>query len=527
MAHIVRSKRDLTFTTGKLATGEQVGPGSYDPDAKFHKFNSGAPFRSTTRRDFLDMSAQAELPGPGTYTSSPTGSAGAVSLSKSARFAAARKDPVPGPGQYESPGSINSSKGPSFKPHDHQGEARAVQWVRQQTAPSIPRGAQSFGYDETPSRVLIQQGPPQEMLSGDPTNSVGPGQYELGPTPVKRAAKSASWARSQSNRGDYIPNRKTPGVGDYNVAQSSAPLSASANFKSSINRFKNTAPTLLNPGPGEYEVSQPIAQVRTQSAYQGFGHAQRDCARMNGGAGPGPGSYDVHVGEVNGLMTSSRLKYKGLPSRRSGVDSFNSSAPRFSSKKPAELPGPGSYEPRPVSRPEPARLAPFGRTTGRFSNDTKEGPDPGAYYQRTPAKKPVRASAAFADRSSRFEGPTSLWATARVDRRPAPMYELVAAINEEHGRQPAPHSAPPARRVPFGSTQPSDRNSFLAKGPRDIPGPGEYMPDKPARKTSVGLSRSARFNRGGVEERPGPGYYYTEGSTMVKRSFNVTIDRLD
>ncbi len=539
MSHIFRAKRD--FDLAKSTTTCEIGPGSYDLSERKKK-TSSAPFSSTTARNFGSPRKVEETPGPGAYDSPlrAPGSGKTGYISTAPRFEKPKVSFAPGPGQYNS--SVNTIAGSAAKIRPRQTmepiKPAAVEWVRQTTAPSIPRGPQTFGYEETPSRVLVQQPPPPDIVSGTERDSVGPGQYELGRKPLGKASISSSWARSSSARGTYIPKRNTPGVGEYvpdATFAASIATSKSAAFSSDVPRFAEH--DTIAPGPGRYNLRGGPAVHGTPSSVQGFGHTTRPCNVPLSCDAPGPGDYNI-PGAMSG-ETNSRLKYKTLAQRGSGVDSFNTSAPRFR-EMPSEVPGPGTYNAGPPKTRMPARIAPFGGTLPRFMTSgpaaaRQANPGPGAYELRgIKSRNRKRGSAAFRDTTDRFDGPGSF---VQIEKAapPPPEYEIVESINQHHqrerngaGRKP---QGPTQVRAPFGSTTSGDRNSFVRKTNVNAPGPGAY---DGASVNAVGsggggiaLPRGSRFQEARVSDAPGPGYYYVPTDGLTKKSFNVTIDPVD
>jgi len=219
---------------------------------------------------------------------------------------------------------------------------------------------------------------------------------------------------------------------------------------------------------------------------------------------PGPGAYD----EANEIGFVSEMEKKIVS--RSGV--FGSTTQRFANQKSSQSylylrsfdsPGPGSYQER---------------ETIQFTGDGEGG------------RRRGKASSMFASSSHRFNN------TAPADP---------SKPRRSAGKQAVP---PPGAYEPLdpwaGTRHNGNRRSdfFISSAPRfpqsdagvglkvnNIPGPGAYDigagPKGPLANRTCFSSTSRRFNERG-SAAPGPGSYDIEdaGRSMVKRSFNVTID---
>lgn len=190
----------------------------------------------------------------------------------------------------------------------------------------------------------------------------------------------------------------------------------------------------------------------------------------------------------------------------------------------------------------------FGTSSERMEDRTPKDavgtPGPGNYHtaSRLTAnwlrQRHKKASSAFASESSRFHRPTV---------PTAPDYSEVEAPDENPKGDPAllgpgayqlpdQWAAPNSRKWGIekaaGFLSNSDRFSRGLAGPAG-PGPGQYavehralaMPSKFLTNPDCGFStRNERF-KDATTFTPGPGHYRPEeSSTMIKRSFNATVD---
>lgn len=508
------------------AEGTRPGPGAYRAHETYATERAYAPFGSTQPRGTAAKEAKLDGnnlqvgPAPGAYdpklpsydSGLPRKSAPFACSATRETFGARReKEREPGPGQYGVPSIISPQKMANRTMGVPQPAEKLM--LKSSSAPSIPRGFQTYGYEEAGDGRLIPQGPRDgtSYLSGRTGDSAGPGHY----TPATLAAGK--------------------------------PRSHSCSFPQAAARAQEKFNS--NPGPGYYASGQ---QSHMENIHLGSSFAStvprmstRNKDEKNAGELPGPGTY---VGGHPGLLKA------GTRDARMELQFFGSTTDRFKEIDPEHQPGPGAYYQPHV---KPRRLeGPVNKAFGeamRFQDEADAGaaPGPGSYYAEgahhalyAPGTFSLLGNSgglAFGAMSKRF---ASLRRDADDGPGPAAYQQLFgeAAPQEPEGGLQKPRKthkrpAPPPSSVFKSSTPKDDLTQRKAKVAHMVPPPGAYNPIPPTevaavvrlRSKSEGfLSAEPRF--GGPREKakilaPGPGKYQPKEPTAGQKvgSFNRSI----
>lgn len=521
MAWTAKSDR---FGAGSPTTaGGRIGPGQYYSNKGFEFEHGYAPFGSTNPRD---TSKDGDCfgfspPAPGTYdpklpaTYDPGLPRKHVPFAISAsRFNPRQyRDDKPGPGDYK----VDRDKGKTHECRTMGVIPSGPLVLRSSSAPSIPRGHQSFGYEELGNGRLVRQGPKDGMvfLSGRPQDSAGPGHYEPEVEAIAPRAVSGAFPKGPARIPLNKTSLETPGPGHYKSKQAieleASPFRMGSSFASTSERGqtkKQAKESRDGPGPGTYAQFRPnkpdLRAVRAELQYFGS-TVERFKSSGDRTAVPdslGPGAY------------GQRSSIKIDPPNAKG---FNSNTDRWKSEKENAVPGPGAYKAA-VGITDESMSGPL----ASFSMLSNQG------------------GLAFGSMSKRLS-------TVGKDNMPGPgdyalpsMSALESDVEDEEprvrGRRPKRSKLPGAA---FASKTPKDfvTSSSVREGLQKPP-PGAYDPVSVKdvatvvrlRSKSEGfLSGSSRFPGHappkGYQASVGPGKYIPQEITGGKRlgTFNRTI----
>lgn len=572
---LVRSQRPGLHSS---VTESHVGPGAYtiEPLKKISSRFSVAPFGSTSVKLPLEGigSVGDTKPGPGAYNpivcQSAAGLPRSIAVHQSSAFASRigrfnqPASAVPGPGTYDAqlPASHNTAiimsppiaaGGRGLSPvsasnNNNNNAAKrggGVDWVKVATAPSIPCGPQSFGYEEGPGGALVQQPAPYHGHDGTPRDLPDAGEYQPSFRAVKPSTQVPTFAVSRSQRTDPAKSntRSNLGPGCYSYENTAKPNLLLASAKSAFNSRTERifVPGSDLPGPGEYNVAARSSFQDLKHYLAGhpeefsvFGSSQAEARVPVKSRAPGPGEYDV-------ARPSVVVRDK---SRHNAV--FTSSVDRFEADRRSTqmgLPGPGAYEIAEVgslrdrlSKVVPNRYGAFGSTSRRFDK-TKQANESAGNGGDDAAGAATAASSTSATRPASTRSasmPTSPVAYARDTRTSAfrPPNSVLPAVQarvlNDADRGP---SYTDMRQMPdlwqkksFSSTP-----SMYTSGPRlmshvnSVPGPGSYDAARDAlNKNGRSFNIDRRLPPGQRDAGPGPGSHFVPGS-MLRPSFNVTF----
>lgn len=522
MAWTAKSER---FGAGNPPTaGGSLGPGQYHANKGFEFEHGYAPFGSTNPRD---TSKEGDCfgfspPGAGTYdpklpaTYDPGLPRKHVPFTTSASRFNPRQynDDKPGPGDYK----VDPDRGSKQQSCRTMGVIPVGRpMLRSSSAPSIPQGHQSFGYEEVGNGRLVRQGPKDGtvFLSGRPQDSAGPGHYEPEIEQIAPRAVCGAFMKGPAR----IPLSKT---------------------------------SMETPGPGHYKTKKAIDldsfPSRMGSSFASTserGQTKLEAKRSR--EGPGPGTYSqVKHARPDLRAVRSELQYFG-----STVERFKST-PGDKSAVPDHL-GPGTYALRGSVRIDPPNAKGFCSTTDRWKAEKENAvPGPGSYKTQGVTDESMTGPlSSFSMLSNQgglaFGSMSKRLSTAVKDDRPGPgtypvpsMTEPESDVDEEvprgRGRRPKRSRLPGAA---FASKTPKDffTSSFVREGLQKPP-PGAYDPVAVRdvatvvrlRSKSEGfLSGSSRFPghapAKGYQASVGPGKYVPQDITGGKRlgTFNRTI----
>merc|ERR1711934_144776 len=565
MAFTSRAARKLGLA--HKSTGDTVGPGSYSME-RSKPVTGYAPFGAFSERKLGDTKGlkTGSNPGPGSYdgvgygkqiepakkrdvSSQPFVSKAPRVVKQTAGSSVYKESSVkenPGPGAY----SLHKDWG-TVKPPAHEHHALSIRHT--QSAPSIPAGHQSYGYEEDALGELQMQAPPvkgftgrkgfRSMLpDGSSDDAAGPGQY----TPKVNLAKSSSIAvsfgasKASREQGSIFSGKIGPGAGAYDpmLAVGSAPdKKGSSNFKTKTKRMQYMKDSKKTPGPGSYGYQDSFskAAMPLEESIQFFGSTQKRWYEVNEAQSyaapfslktPGPGAYSVgdEMKKKQGKAKHSFLKtgevgFSSTTSRQLGADA----------KSETTAPGPGAYGGdnskgqfvHQLEKRLRSRTGAFGSSDERF----REGPM--SEQEAIPEEeevKPVRKNepqkfpkqSTFLSHSDRFVEPET--------DMPAPgAYELGSDWS-------VPKNTTLASNQSFASSAArfNPKEVFTGCPLKEIPAPGDYdkiTTDKPREDGQKGfLTTQKRFKADSKKlKQPGPGAYRVQEG-MIKRSFNVSID---
>eukprot|EP00163_Fabomonas_tropica_P007272 TRINITY_DN16_c0_g1_i1.p1 TRINITY_DN16_c0_g1~~TRINITY_DN16_c0_g1_i1.p1 ORF type:complete len:589 (-),score=118.77 TRINITY_DN16_c0_g1_i1:265-2031(-) len=582
MAFVSRASRAAGAKDNLGATDEAVGPGTYNVDRP-RKFRPGyAAFSSKAARSFDLGASSLKTPGPGAYTEDepislpktgklkPARGGGAASsfVSATSRFQSEtdirkRTGWIPGPGAFSAESIVDKEwtkvKHPFARTPMTAGATTAVRANRKITAPSIPSGQQSFGYEENNRGELIPQGGAKKGYEGRGKSAVGPGSY----TPLVditkgNGSKGAAWSRSRARRSSFSGSKDTANIGPgqyYHEKKedSKGPKRMSSSFSSAAKRgdIRLQDKQLQDaPGPGAYNTATSSLRVKhardVPERLQFFGstskraplHSSNGFVRSRPGASDsarlGPGTYNSATSSFS----------KPVSVYQSDHGPFNGTAPRFGGKsiqKARDEPGPGAYTTeektlaKDVQRKVVGRAGVFGSTSARFSRvgqpPKEDVPGPGAYEgvdPKLPSTNPLntKVSSSFASRSKRFNKTSSF--------TPSPGTYDPVILSKEEVMQQQFNQPRPGGRGTFGTTSQRFTTEATLKDAAETPAPGAYEDVSAStllRKAPTGaaISRDRRFVPPKRDFVPGPGSYDAKDphADLNKRSFNITVSEGD
>merc|ERR1712070_775608 len=380
MAFTSRAARKLNLAS--KTTGDSVGPGSYG-HTRDKTVTGYAPFGTFSERKLGDskgLKGSGSNPGPGSYADG-VGYGKQIEQTKKRDVSSqpfVSKAPrvvkqTPGSTVYKE-SSVKENPGPGAyslhkqwcKPKPPPQEHHALSIRHTQSAPSIPAGHQSYGYEEDALGELQMQAPPvkgftgrkgfRSMLpDGSADDAAGPGQYQPKVDLGKSSSVAVSFGASKSSRdqGSIFSGRAGPGAGAYDpvlVSGVSTDKKGSSNFKTKTKRMQYMKDAKKTPGPGSYGYQDSFAKAAMplEESIQFFGstckrwyevdEAQSYSAKFAYKT-PGPGAYKVgnEMQKKQGKKRTSFLK--------AGEVGFSSTTSRAMGQAEGKVaaPGPGAY----------------------------------------------------------------------------------------------------------------------------------------------------------------------------------------
>eukprot|EP00736_Rhodelphis_marinus_P011139 Rmarinus@m.20633 len=337
------------------------GPGEYNVSDPRLRADAGPTFSHGPGHTPLSGSNTTDLPGPGMYES--TGGI-SDSLDKKKgftmyeRLSAPTRD-TPGPGEYEIiPYEDHSRvKGPTF--------GLSLRHVAGSPQKEPVPGPGSY---ETPEEFRNDSGKQKgftmySKLDFPIRPSPGPGEYDAPPPGSHAGAAGPTFSRAAAH--DTAPKEEhLPGPGWY---EHGGGMADSLSPKRGFTMYpKIEVPVKPSPGPGWYETA-PVSEA-TKAKGPSFGRAPaHDGGAVDSDVNPGPGSYETRGGISDGL--EERKGFTMYPKIEVPV-------------KPS--PGPGWYETAPVSEATKAKGPSFGRAPAHDGGavDSDVNPGPGSYETR-------------------------------------------------------------------------------------------------------------------------------------------------
>lgn len=493
MAFVSKAERKLVL----YQNCNNLGPGSYLGINSYKKKKVKVPFCTTTEK--LVFKPEGLItPGPGSYIEPLPKQRPTYNLIQSSAFASqierfpSKPSPNPGPGSYDTSSGWRSSK-PLPK------QDITINWIRQPSAPSIPRQGYCYSDDEDGELVM-------KRVSEKDEKCVGPGSYE---PKISTKSRLFIWGRPDTSRNIIGLKSISPGPGAYN-SKSPEPrykVKETASFMSKSKR-DGYLPDFINekdvPGPGRYATNTCFLNTSQSNRIQNFGSR---CERFRSNTPdqlPGPGSYTYE----DNLKSANDKK---VP--------FDSSRPRFLDTLD-ERPGPGSYY-KGGDKKVPGTRSGFGANQERFiySREYDLNPGPGSYELNRMIKNPnrIKGSSVFVSKSKRIPVGKSDNSTP-----PPGSYEVTKTIGEIKQIGSVVHPV----LVREGSTK---RKAFNIQSDRFdentrsfTPGPGAYSQSEKRNFKGFIIEKNPRFKEN-LSESPGPGSY-SDISGWNKKSFNAIFD---
>jgi hypothetical protein len=488
MAFVHKSERKLTL----YQNHNNIGPGSYIGLNSYKKKQGKVPFCISSEKSVSRV--EVLTPGPGSYllqTSKPRPTNNIIQSSSFAsqieRFQL-KQCKSPGPGAYE------TQPWPTLKQSNK--TETTINWIRQPSAPSIPREGYCYSDDESGELVMKKVSESKESL-------VGPGYYDP-KSPNK--PRLYIWGRPQTSRTISRGKSCSPGPGTYD-SKSPKPRYKDKESASFLSRSKRDGylPEFISekdvPGPGRYNFGTAWNQSHVNRV-QNFGSRCERFRALTPDVQPGPGSY---LSLENGKF--------GLE----GKVPFDSTGPRFVECVDAG-PGPGSYDTKVGVRPTQSRGR-FGAGQDRFNyyTELKDSPGPGSYdSHKTITSQRPKGSSVFISKSKRLP-------TAVQTFTPAPgSYEVVKKMGEVKSIGSVVHPI----LVREGSNKAKAFNiqseRFDEKNRSFTPGPGSYKLSTIKKSKGFIVAKNPRFKET-LSESPGPGSY-SDMKGWNKKTFNALFD---
>mmetsp|Transcript_20544 Transcript_20544/g.33470 ORF Transcript_20544/g.33470 Transcript_20544/m.33470 type:complete len:614 (-) Transcript_20544:1598-3439(-) len=597
MAFVHRTTRETCRIGGFTVPAECAarGPGHYDYVSGERKLRdraqakSKAPFSSTSRRKGpVDVKRTHTTPGPGSYKTedvkvgTPAMGCNTAFRSRTARLDGRpdEKTYYPGPGSYDLQNlGLGVKKARVAQATVERQVKSSDLWVREPTAPSIPVGAQTYGYDiegtgrlrqrraQSAKQIRNAQGegpgpghynPQEHVLSTkaastkgpdiskyasrdtcriNPVSTPGPGEYDhdiqsisheryvVNPALMEfiKPAQHSAFA-SKTKRGFFLQdNAKTPGPGSYKVSSPTCdnkPAYVSNHLGSTTKRFQEKQLDNDNPGPGAYTVTTSDF-VNT---WRGRCGGSRQNTRVKHVSSKkqertkpldGPG-----VGSYNipGMADELKQKMSQVPKAKKKSSAFGSSSRRFSLKQASEN---QSLESALVSSLE----------NGTDLSDSTFGARPSlreASRRQVGVLSSGGCKSVFLSRSKR-SGDSIKKATQGPDPgayETAQFHSIAASVSQAKRGKGMMSSKD--QRFGTGSTNGREESHHERIGPGSYNTNNSSLRIGRAGRKQVFLSQSTRFQDGKSKEHkltPGPGAYShsSEASGFIKPTFNMSI----
>ncbi|KAL0233664.1 hypothetical protein PCE1_002174 [Barthelona sp. PCE] len=526
MSTLFRAPRNFNLVQNDY----KVGPGSYNVDVKSTRKFGHAPFGNRADRK-LGNEVDLVTPGPGDYGNSknplPYKKIPNSSFASSSKRFSHTKSEVPGPGFYPSVSSIKT-----FKRQPKRAKPIAKPKRKKKHAPSIPH-KDSCGYVLSENGKIKPAKNVEIRHSGLKNDTPAPGEYRSEDYNAigKDTKKTGCFWRSRAPRFMPIKTNTSENVGPgyYDGEETRKDMEKIRNKtlysqtrQSSVFASKTPSHNIFSvkdstPAPTDYiptGVSKPSGLCGTFGSTSSRFVDQKDSV-------PGPGSYLA----VKRDKEAQQDLYNGKVAVRAAKKAaFGNTDRRFRSSR-SLAPAPGAYnltvkdistevEKKNISH----KYVPFGEEVSRGFNFSTDTPGPGTYEEQPSAITVFRKSQG----NSVFRSSVPRFKKKRPSSSPGFKY---------NPKSPGQKSFLKKRR-PFNCQTARDKVSIFSE--RNLknngPPPGSYDP-KPTkdietirfRPKNANFGRDKRFKKD-YSSNPSVGQYDL-GSTFIKPTFNVTIDR--
>ncbi|KAL1503901.1 hypothetical protein AB1Y20_012363 [Prymnesium parvum] len=242
-----------------------------------------------------------------------------------------------------------------------------------------------------------------------PNDAPGPGSYDA-KEPARPEAKEGSAFASRAKRGTYVGKTITPGAGEYEPRPTSAKIPGGESaFRNRDDRFHRSIEQelLAHVGPGSYGQGHntikskagktPSARKAPFSTTASLKRGEQ--AAVKADSAPGPGAYNAQERMKDMVALAGSTAFKSKSER--GTDNILK-----------ESGDPGLYHPNVGSFSHSAKSS-FNKAdlsgSGHFGSRTKraelnapgDGPGPGTYDAKEPARPEAKQGSAFASRAKR------------------------------------------------------------------------------------------------------------------------------
>lgn len=474
-------------------------------------------------------------------------------------FMASSSSGNPGPGTYDTAGTLGRDPGSQLPPETDDGSHTLQSKSYAKSMPSMPP----------------QRDPKLQRFSGRGEDSIGPGEYDHEiPEAMKMSRSATDFHASPSERNflqhsvsvdSFMVDPSFPGPGTYNL-RGKLKKGMNSAFKSTVPQIKYDTNDV--PGPGTYPVEDENREDSDEKAlaFPGLRSASERSDSWQLQAQPfthpdyvrhvpGPGHYPDKGGFVKqptrrARSTSSPHQLKKFhavhqPHQVASLQhndgllltGFSSSNVRDCNRAPkmSDTADPGQYDIEEVESQslvaglkQSAKVGKkgiFGSAADRFygfalGGVETGGPDPGHYQDQKDYKPSFSGSAKMNSSSTRLP-------KERLTPRACPgTYEAFDKVNYR-----SQFRKPKIKHLSFGSssTRWNPKETFIGQSFTELPGPGEYDPSlakghvKGHFKSTVSRGMEAPAPGSGPQWKSlGPGQYQVHGSTLLRKTFNVT-----
>ncbi|KAK8890352.1 hypothetical protein M9Y10_035127 [Tritrichomonas musculus] len=477
----ITSFEPRNFSFAYQSTPKNVGPGAYNPNAKFQKYHAPIPFGSTTRRELFPQKEEYSV-GPGDYDPQlqvRSSSANAYFSLGSDRKYFEDKENNPSPADY-SPLNVwgrrkYSSKSSFSRPPKY--EARENPYIPEEKKP-LP----------------------------------GPGEY----TPkVEQSQKAALFSYSKTPQREPVYDDGTPGPADYTIEKDSDRQKPSAVFKTKMKREIFDTKNHFDSYMLEHK-AWPAAPM-TKGPFGGTTKRILDFGPVETPDQVGPGAYNPKIS-----ISKPKINRGDF-----GVDH------EFYDNLPKSNPGPGYYNTDSLSKKNgssnrkiPNAVIPRAPKPDLWNPIIT--PSPGQY--ETYEEENIKRNSILKIKNPAFKDKSERDSLTNKDPNPGPAAYSVknGSLSNSISRIETIHK-PPLNETFSKGARFTSKNYVGSQKMNDSPSPANYS-------VGGGISKRAKsgfsFNKGGrflekPEEGPGPGKYQSStNDNFGKKTWNVKFGYL-